>query len=133
MKTLKKIKLSLLVLNFVFLIMFGFLTGCSKSSSSNPTAPSNPTSPGPNQVWMQNSQFVPASLTVSTGTKVTWTNKDSYAHTVTSGTPGNPTGLFDSGNISSDGIFSYTFDSTGTYKYYCRIHPDIMQGTITVK
>ena len=133
MSTLKNSNWKFLSLSFAVLIAFGLLSGCSKSSNSNPTAPSNPTSPEPNQVWMQNSSFVPASISVSAGTKVTWINKDSYAHTVTSGTPGNPTGLFDSGNINAGGTFSYTFDSTGTYQYYCRIHPDIMQGTVTVK
>ncbi len=107
------------------------IIGCkSNNYSTNPTTPSG--SPGPNQVWMQSSKFVPASLTVAKGTKVTWTNKDGYDHTVTSGTPGNPSGLFDSGNIGSGGTFNYTFTSTGTYQYYCRIHADIMQGTVTV-
>ncbi len=106
------------------------LAGCSKKNNNN-----NPVSPptGSNQVIMQNTSYVPQTLTVSKGTKVTWTNKDPYDHTVTSGTPGHPSGLFDSGIISPNGKFSYTFDSTGTYAYYCKIHLDKMTGTIIVK
>ncbi len=132
MKTSDNIKRKFFISSLAVIVVLGVFYGCSKSSNSNPTAPSS-NSPGANQVLMQNSSFVPSSITVSPGTKVTWINKDSYAHTVTSGTPGNPTGLFDSGNINSGGTFSYTFDSTGTFQYYCKIHPDIMQGTVTVK
>ena len=82
---------------------------------------------------MQNISYVPASIGVSKGTTITWTNKDNVDHTVTSGVPGYPTGLFDSGNIPPGGTFKYTFDSTGTYQYFCRIHLDKMEGTVTVK
>jgi len=123
------IKIKLFTLNIAVFILLVLIAGCSKSNNSNPIAPQSST----NQVVMQNSSFVPSSNTITAGTKVTWTNKDSYAHTVTSGTPSHPTGLFDSGNINAGGTFSYTFDSTGTYQYYCKIHPDIMQGTVTVK
>ncbi len=118
-------------INFLFVIISVLLLSSCKNNnySTNPT----PTSPAQNEVLMQSSKFVPANLTITKGTKITWTNKDSYDHTVTSGTPGHPTGLFDSGNIAAGGTFNYTFDSTGTYQYYCRIHADIMQGTITVQ
>ncbi len=120
--------------NLIILLLLVFVTaGCSKKnnnySSSNPVSPPS----GSNQVIMQNTSYVPQSLTITKGTTVTWTNKDSYDHTVTSGTPGHPSGLFDSGDIAPNGKFSYTFDSTGTYAYYCKIHLDKMTGTIIVK
>ncbi len=131
LKVINKMK-KFFLKNFFYLFFLTFVAiGCkSNSYSTNPTPTSG--SPGPNEVWMQNSKFIPASLSIAKGTKITWTNKDSYDHTVTSGIPGHPSGLFDSGNIAANGTFSYTFDSTGTFQYYCRIHPDIMQGTITV-
>ncbi|HKJ70103.1 MAG TPA: hypothetical protein VKA68_19275 [bacterium] len=46
-----------------------------------------------NQVLMENTAFNPQELTVEVGTTVTGTNEDGFAHTVTSGTPGNPTDL----------------------------------------
>jgi plastocyanin len=62
--------------------------------------------------------FVPKTLEVSVGTRITWTNRDSVAHTVSS-----RDNLFDSGNFSRGATFSYTFDQSGTFEYYCKIHP----------
>jgi plastocyanin len=47
--------------------------------------------------------FVPQTLTVSTGTTVTWTNGDSTLHTVTSGSPtaGNSGTEFDSSYLAA--------------------------------
>lgn len=115
----------------LFLLIF-ITAGCSKSSSSYNNNPVTPPT-GSNQVNMQNTSYSPQSLTISKGTTVTWTNKDPYNHTVTSGTPGHPSGLFDSGNIAANGTYSYTFNSTGTFSYYCKIHLASMTGTIVVQ
>jgi plastocyanin len=88
--------------------------------------------PGRNEIWLQNTSFNPAQKTISKGTTITWINRDSFAHTVTSGTRNNPDGLFDSGNIGKNARFSYTFENEGTYPYYCDIHPG-MDGTVTVQ
>ena len=61
----------------------------------------------------------------------TWTNQDGLTHTVTSVTPEGPTGVFDSGFLSSGQTFSYTFKEAGTYNYFCRVH-NYMRGTITI-
>jgi plastocyanin len=79
-------------------------------------------------VMIMNYAFTPGSLTVSAGTKVTWTNMDSVAHTVTS----SGSGPLSSPNIPPQGTWSYTFATPGTYKYYCAIHPN-MTGTVTVQ
>ena len=104
---------------------------CKKSSSDNAT-PSNSTntgSPGPttNEVWIQNTAYSPASITVSVNTTVKWTNKDPFSHTVTSNT-----GAFDSGNIISGGVYSHQFTTMGTYSYHCNIHSG-MSGTVVVQ
>jgi len=49
-------------------------------------------STNPDTVEMKNSAFVPSQLTVQPGTKVVWINRDSFAHTVVSGTPGKDVG-----------------------------------------
>jgi plastocyanin len=73
----------------------------------------------------------PPNMDVAKGTKVTWTNKDTTKHTVTSGTRPTRDGKFD-GQIDAAGTFSFTFTDTGTYQYFCSIHSS-MNGTITVK
>lgn len=88
--------------------------------------------PADDEVWIEGYAFTPAIRTIATGTTITWTNRDSYAHTVTSGTPGAPDSIFDSGNLGHNATFSFTFDSAGTYNYYCRYHTG-MTGTITVQ
>ena len=65
---------------------------------------------------MDNS-FSPRSLTVSSGTTVTWRNNGSVIHTVTS-----DSGLFNSGPIYPGQTFSYTFTNPGTFNYYCQPH-----------
>ncbi len=75
--------------------------------------------------------FYPTALTVSKGTTVTWVNMDFVQHTVTSGSDQAPTGLFDSHELNHMQSFGYTFNTPGTYIYFCDIHPS-MTGTITV-
>ena len=91
------------------------------NSSSAPTP-----APAPSTAAVEISGFAfsPSELTVAKGTTVTWTNKDSVVHTVTSGS-------FGSGMIQNGGSYSYTFNDSGTYVYHCIIHPS-MRGSITV-
>ena len=79
-----------------------------------------------NSVAIKNFAFVPAVLTVPVGTKVTWTNQDSDAHTVTS--DGGP---LNSKAMNTGDAFSFTFTKAGTFKYLCTIHP-FMTATVVV-
>jgi plastocyanin len=88
------------------------------------------TSLGP-VVAIANYGFYPSSLTVSAGSTVTWVNMDFVQHTVTSGSEQSPTSLFDSHELSHMQSFSYTFNTPGTYTYYCDVHPE-MVGTVVV-
>ncbi|MBA3543371.1 MAG: hypothetical protein H0T83_02880, partial [Chthoniobacterales bacterium] len=65
--------------------------------------------------------FSPASVSINVGDTVMWTWKAS-GHSVTSGVPGSPSGLFDSGIHSSGFTFSHTFTDPGTFGYYCTPH-----------
>ncbi len=127
-------KFFLLSAILMFLVTGSIFNGC-KSNSTSPygmsSGGSNP--PPTNEILLQNTSYNPSTKTINKGTKLTWLNKDSFAHTVTSGYPGNPDGVFDSGNMGSGASFSYTFNSSGTFKYYCRIHGSIMTGTIIVQ
>jgi plastocyanin len=101
---------------------------CSKSStdySPNP-GPGNKGGPGANEVWIQNMAFNPATITVNTGTTITWTNKDGVTHTVTSDND-----LFSSGSIAGN-AYIHTFSTAGSYAYHCSIHT-YMTATVIVK
>ena len=81
----------------------------------------------PVAVTIENFAFSPATLHVAPGTTVTWTNKDSAPHTVSS-----LSGAWtDSGTLSDGKTFSYTFTKAGTYQYHCAIHAT-MTGSVTV-
>jgi len=81
-----------------------------------------------NAVAIKNFTFSPPVLTVKVGTKVTWTNQDSDAHTVTSQGSGGP---LNSQAMNTGDTISYTFAKPGTYRYLCTIHP-FMTATVTV-
>jgi plastocyanin len=70
--------------------------------------------------------FRPKLVFVVAGTTVRWTNNGDTDHTVTS-----DEGLFDSGTLQSDESFELTFDTPGSYPYFCSLHP-AMTGQITV-
>ncbi len=85
-------------------------------------------------------EFVPSSLTIKRGDSVEWVLIKGN-HEVASGTvietedgrEGVPDGLWDSDKMAS-GSFTYTFNSIGTFPYYCDSHVDVgMIGTITVQ
>jgi plastocyanin len=114
------------------------LSGCSSSSkSSSPSTTAAPTAtttgatsggPSADAVTIQGFAFNPTPKTVKVGTKVTWTNDDSFTHTVkTLQGPTKP----DSGGIHSGKSFSYVFTKPGTYQYICGIH-NSMHGTVVV-
>jgi plastocyanin len=106
----------------MMIAILSFATGCTKTMSNNygTPPPGGSKGPGANEVFIQGLAFTPSSITVAAGTTITWTNKDGFAHTVTSDTGSSE--VFNSGPISSNGIFTHTFSTAGTYNYHCSIH-----------
>lgn len=83
----------------------------------------------PNEVWIVGSNFVPWTITVPVGTKITWVNKSTSAHTLTS-----DTGLFDAPLRFNGDSFSYTFTSRGVFEYHCTPHTATgMTGKVIVE
>ena len=80
----------------------------------------------------ENACFIPFSVSINVGDTVVWSNDDSAAHTVTSGTPSDgPDGIFDSSIFMSATTFEQVFSESGNYDYFCMVHP-WMVGQIQV-
>ena len=80
-----------------------------------------------------NECWLPAEISVGVGETVTWSNDDTAAHTVTSGSAvDGPDGVFDSSLFMAGKTFEHTFDTAGTYPYFCMVHP-WMNGVVIVK
>ena len=104
---------------------------CGSAAAPAPAATASP-APKPADVAIDIQAFkFPANTDVAKGTKITWTNKDTAKHTVTSGTRPAKDGKFD-GQLDAVGVFSFTFTDAGTYSYFCSLHSS-MNATITVK
>jgi plastocyanin len=97
------------------------------SPSVSPSAPASPGAAGTAiAATIIDRAFEPPDLEVAAGGTVTWVNDDTEGHTVTA-----LDGSFDSGVITVGGEFPATFESPGTFDYFCAIHPE-MTGTVTV-
>jgi plastocyanin len=83
---------------------------------------------GGGAVAMEGIKFNPASITVSKGGTVTWTNNDSVGHDVT----GDGFKSGDAGGLQNGDTFKHTFKKAGTFDYVCTVHPG-MEGSVTVK
>jgi trimeric autotransporter adhesin len=77
--------------------------------------------------------FTPNPVTIHPGDTVQWTWADN-GHTTTSGTNGVPNGLWDSGVRGNGATFSHTFNTAGSFPYYCTPHWSCcgMTGTVIV-
>jgi plastocyanin len=145
------------IILFTLLILFSFLYVYSQSELSSflhaqaqrsnqtivmiPKGSANPevdiTNLTPKQ-W-----YDPREILVGVNDTIIWTNNDTEPHTVTSGTggglnsflsnsKGKPDGLFDTGLFSPGSITSIKFNQSGTYYYFCTIHP-WMEGIVRVQ
>ena len=81
---------------------------------------------------VDNTCYMPHTIYVNAGDTVLWDNADEAAHTVNSITDGVPDGLFDSELILTDDSYEVTFPDSGTYDYFCIVHP-WMAGSVIVE
>lgn len=125
-----KIKIMAVLSAFAVLSVLA-ATACGGGGNSNettsPPATSASIAASGTRVSIVNFAFSPATIDVTVGTTVIWMNNDSTEHTVTSDTE-----VFNSGGMRRDATFSYTFNTAGTFTYYCAIH-SYMKGTVVVK
>ena len=101
----------------------------------------NPKLDTPTEVW-----YDPPVINIKVGDTITWLNDDREGHTVTSGDSagrfgwmsekqggfGKPDGIFDSGRFMPNDSWTYTFENTGTFSYFCTFHP-WMEGIVNVE
>ena len=81
------------------------------------------------QVVIENFTFVPQSLVVAAGTRVTWINQDDIPHTVFNvETPA----AMHSRPLDTDDRFVLVLDRPGVYHFFCTLHPH-MQSEIRVQ
>jgi len=77
--------------------------------------------------------FLPNTVTIAKGGTVSFVNSDTAPHTSTSGTAADgPDGVWDSSLVMAGASYDVTLNSSGTYNYFCMVHP-WMQGTVIVK
>ena len=120
---------------FLILLLIPILVSISMTddvyaSSFKVSVPSGTSVPGCEQT---NACWLPAKISVGVGDSVIWSNDDTAAHTVTSGTSiGGGNGIFDSSLFLAGTTFEVRFDSPGEYPYFCMVHP-WMQGEVVVK
>ena len=105
-----------------------FILSCSKGSDNGYGSNNNggTTSSSGNTVSMYNMQFGTGSLTVKAGTTVTWTNGDNVVHNVIA-----DDASFKSADMKYGYTYSHSFDTKGTFGYYCSYHSG-MKGTVVV-
>ena len=98
----------------------------------------NPELNTPAEVW-----YEPPVISITVGDSITWYNDDREGHTVTSGEGsgrfgwmddnfGAPDGGFDSGRFMPGESWAFNFEESGTFSYFCTIHP-WMEGVVIVE
>ena len=70
----------------------------------------------------------PASVSVFVGDAVTWNNTGATQHSATA-----DDGSFDTGIFGAGQSRSHTFNSPGTFSYFCTVHGQSQSGTVNVR
>ena len=81
-----------------------------------------------NKIEIKDFAFNPQTITVKSGEKITWINRDEEPHTVVSVEKK----WKKSSALDTDQEFTITAGVPGTYTYFCSVHPK-MTGTIVVE
>lgn len=142
-------KLSVFIVVLIITLVIS-VTGCTQSSSKKKTSSekesgtqeksestkteeikprgfkSSETANSTMKAQIKNFAFMPSEIKIKKGDTVIWTNEDPEDHNVIS-VPGSVSGNeLNSGTLSQNQTYSHTFNNTGTFEYYCSIHPSSM-------
>lgn len=101
--------------------------GCFSERTTQPSDSDSPCdgSVTPCAVEMRDNIFIPATLRVTAGSSVRWTNAGATSHTSTSTS-------WDSGTMTPGQTFQRAFPDAGSFDYECIFHAG-MDGTIVVE
>ncbi len=128
-------KAKTLIILITLLIAITTISGCTQNQQINQKeSPSvtdtqtinQPQIGGTYNIEISNFAFNPSEIRIKRGETVIWINKDSAPHTVTSdsGTEIN------SPQLSNGQVYSHSFSNTGTFNYYCSVHPSMKAKVI---
>lgn len=120
----------LLTAGLVLLLLVGLLALTSTNQTKQPPAASRRV-----EIQITKDGFIPATITVPTGTTITWVNKDNNPHRVASNphpdhsqTPG----LDSKEPIGPEASYSFTATTAGTIHYHDHYQPTT-NGTVVVE
>src|SRR5262252_2030074 len=83
---------------------------------------------GETKIEIKDFAFNPQTITVKSGQKITWFNRDEEPHTVVSVEKQ----FKKSTALDTDQTYTIVAGAPGTYSYFCSVHPK-MTGTIVVQ
>ena len=97
------------------------------TEAPKPTAPPPPPAPAAVAVSMKDFDFAPKEIKVKVGTTITWKNDGAKPHSATAVDNSFDTAIFQPGESKSA-----TFNTPGTFLYYCQLHgtPDGQNGMV---
>ena len=104
------------------------LSGFSLSALAGETKDTGSSGVGENKIEIKDFAFNPQTITVKSGEKITWINRDEEPHTVVS--VGKQ--FKKSSALDTDQTYTIVAGAPGSYSYFCSVHPK-MTGTIVVQ
>lgn len=102
------------------LLLLSTLLGCTQQTGGPAKTSGNTVS-----IRIENYAFNPATVTISKGATMVWTNQDQVGHSIEA--PG-----FTSEPLGQGASLSTTWNTPGRYTYNCGIH-SAMEGTVIVQ
>ncbi|HEX6307332.1 MAG TPA: cupredoxin family copper-binding protein [Longimicrobiales bacterium] len=114
---------------FTVPISLGRWFGSRATAAAERTDPPTASVPDPAdvRVTIRNLAYMPPRIEVDAGTTIEWRNEDQVDHTVTA-----VNGNWDSGIIRPGATWRRTFDTPGSYDYFCTPHP-FMKAIVVVR
>ncbi len=96
--------------------MGGMMGGGGRNTAGDPVQQGSAAQP----IAIEDFAYSPGNIQVPVGARVTWNNRDSVPHSAT-----DAGGTWDTGVLAEGKSATLTFDTAGTFDYFCTIHPNM--------